>query len=642
MPLIPRKVATQGPSKLTSTAEFFVASTRRNFDKLPDLVAELDVDDPAAEQLRRFEDFQDFTAESKLRSIPDGNRLPWLEVVLHTGSVKSADYIIAGFRNYLKGMNISVDLDRRLHVGNLCFLPLQAPRGMVNEIARYSFLRVVRGMPKLRPPHVTRSISQSVFLGPNAVPSGQPIDPGLRIAIFDGGVGENPVMNRYVNSWRSPGLEKPAPKYEEHGHMVTGAVLFGPIENPNSLPIPFGVADHYRVLDVNTDSNDDQLFDVIHRIETAILERKPEFIVLSIGPDMVIDDEPHIWTSKLDQLLSGGDILAAVAVGNSGEADQAKGLHRIQVPSDAVNSLSIGACDSRGNKWARAPYSSIGPGRSPGRVKPDVLAFGGSKDEPFYVLSQKSPGEVVPQFGTSFAGPLAMRTAAGIRAYLGAYMKPLVLKALLINRSHRNEQPLTETGWGRIEEDVESLITCADNEAVIIYQGELDPGNYWAAEIPWPDGEIKGNVEIRATFCFACQTDPEHPVHYTRAGLEVVFRPDSRKFLNPKAQLPASETLFGKIKPYATELELRKDAHKWETTIHGIKRKRANKIHKPSLQIHYNARSRGSSTSTAKNVPYALVLTVHADKDAKFYDRVLQKYRQELVVLQPVRIPVRL
>ncbi len=220
-------------------------------------------------------------------------------------------------------------------------------------------------------------------------------------------------------------------------------------------------------------------------------------------------------------------------------------------------------------------------------------------------------------------------------------MKPLVLKALLINRSQRNHQDLDEIGWGRIEEDVEVLTACADNEAVIIYQGELRPGNYWEAEIPWPDDTLTGNVEIAATFCFACQTDPEHPVHYTRAGLEVVFRPHSGKY-KPGANQPKSGPLFGAIKPYATEQELRRDAHKWETTIHGIKRMRANSVHRPLLQIHYNARQGGSATNAANPMPYALVLTVRAKNAVDFYDRIVNKYRNRLEVLQPIRVPVRI
>ena len=38
--------------------------------------------------------------------------------------------------------------------------------------------------------------------------------------------------------------------------------------------------------------------------------------------------------------------LATIAVGNDGEGPRKDGLNRIQVPSDCVNALAVGACDT--------------------------------------------------------------------------------------------------------------------------------------------------------------------------------------------------------------------------------------------------------------------------------------------------------
>jgi hypothetical protein len=88
--------------------------------------------------------------------------------------------------------------------------------------------------------------------------------------------------------------------------------------------------------------------------------------------------------------------LPAIAVGNSGESDWTSGNARIQTPADCVNALSIGGCDRVGAGWKRAPYSSIGPGRSPGIMKPDGVAFGGSSREPYWVLNAENPGAAMP------------------------------------------------------------------------------------------------------------------------------------------------------------------------------------------------------------------------------------------------------
>ncbi|WP_404873279.1 S8 family serine peptidase, partial [Klebsiella pneumoniae] len=82
----------------------------------------------------------------------------------------------------------------------------------------------------------------------------------------------------------------------------------------------------------------------------------------------------------IDDLLSDGETLMTIAVGNNGEMDKESGNARIQVPADSVNGLSIGAANSTdSNKWARSSYSAMGPGRSPGVIKPDLVTFGGEE-----------------------------------------------------------------------------------------------------------------------------------------------------------------------------------------------------------------------------------------------------------------------
>src|SRR3546814_14881926 len=60
--------------------------------------------------------------------------------------------------------------------------------------------------------------------------------------------------------------------------------------------------------------------------------------------------------------------------------------------------------------------SAVGPGRSPGYVKPDFLAFGGSPAAPFFVLGGGRQSLARGANGTSFASPLALRCGVGIRA----------------------------------------------------------------------------------------------------------------------------------------------------------------------------------------------------------------------------------
>ena len=143
--------------------------------------------------------------------------------------------------------------------------------------------------------------------------------------------------------YRSPGRPSTA-----HGHDVTSAALFGPLVPGKPAPRPFGVVDHYRVLDKECDSDPYELYDALRRIDEVIKARQYEFFNLSIGPALPIeDDEVHPWTALLDEHLSDGHALVTVAVGNNGQEDRPSGEARIQVPSDAVNCVAVGAADSQ-------------------------------------------------------------------------------------------------------------------------------------------------------------------------------------------------------------------------------------------------------------------------------------------------------
>jgi hypothetical protein len=354
------------------------------------------------------------------------------------------------------------------------------------------------------------------------------------------------------------------------------------------------------------------------------------------------DDDVHAWTAVLDQLFADGTTLPTIAVGNTGEEDWPSGNARIQSPSDCVNALSVGGCDRVGSGWKRASYSSIGPGRSPGIVKPDGLAFGGSSKEPYWVLNAEKPGSAMPITGTSFAAPTALRTALGLRAHFGSALTPLAIKALLLHTCDDGGHDRAEVGWGRIPAEVDAIALTDDHSAHIVYQGELRPAGWVRMQIPIPADQLTGNVEIAATFCFATLTDPQDPLNYTRSGLEVRFRPHDKKRKSPKQQHADSDSFFQAKDIYVEEVDLRADAHRWETTLHKARNMRATGLRNPVFDVHYSARIGGRNATSADKIPYALVITVTSKKTRDLYNKVLQRYPTILEPLKPiVEIPVR-
>ena len=342
----------------------------------------------------------------------------------------------------------------------------------------------------------------------------------------------------------------------------------------------------------------------------------------------------------LDSHLSDGRCLASIAVGNTGHLDRPSGNARVQVPSDCVNALSVGAASSRGTDWRRSEYSSVGPGRSPGLVKPDVLAFGGCRREHFYVYEPKTLPRPVAIKGTSFATPATLRLAVGVRAHFGERLSPLALKALLVHAADDAGLPRSEVGWGRLPDQIEDLVICPEGTARVVYQGTLEPARYVRARIPLPAEQLQGMVRISATFCIASTTDPQDPSNYTRAGLDVVFRPHAEKFDREDSVNPKSEAFF-QLRDFSTETELRHQAHKWETTMHACQSKRGSSLLRPVFDIHYNARESGAANQSADKLKYALVITVESTRTPDLYDQVVRTYATQLEPLTPViEIPV--
>lgn len=641
----PRKWTKKKPPESAITSELFVSGTRRHFHDLAIGIDRLNEAASGASDLIKIEDFRAQPAEEKLKPFRSKEKEPLLEVVLHAQPVREDAFILEGFEAYLDTFGVSLNLDtRRFFAEGLCFLPLRVSRDIAAEIVKYSFLRLAREMPRLRQFRPVARATSGFAPFACSLPKQGPVDSDLRVAVFDGGIKRDANLDLWVSRKKTKNIGTPVPEFQNHGTAVTSALLFGPLQDGVIADRPYAMIDHYRVLDTDTMKDDQQeLYSVLERIQD-VLESRPkyDFVNLSLGPDLPVEDnDVHAWTAVLDQLFSDGQTLAAIAVGNSGELDWTSGNARIQTPADCVNALSVGGCDRMGAGWKRAPYSSIGPGRSPGIVKPDGLAFGGSSREPYWVLNAENPGAAMPITGTSFAAPTALRTAIGAKAHFGKLLTPLATKALLLHCADDGGHDKAEVGWGRIPQDLNEIVLTDEHAAHILYQGELRPASWVRMQIPIPIDPMNGMVDITATFCFATPTDPQDPLNYTRSGLEVRFRPHDRKRKDPKQLHPDSSHFF-QAKDVSIEADLRADAHKWETTMHKNRSMRASGLSNPVFDVHYNARIGGRNALSADKVPYALIITIEAKRTRNLYDKILQRYPTILEPLRPVvEIPIR-
>jgi hypothetical protein len=630
----------KGSPRECSTTELFVAGKRQSFRNLRAWSRSVKADTPEALDLAHIERFSPFSAQDRT-VVAAATNDHFFEVGVHLLPDEDRLFVQRAFARFARSVDMKLHSELGFSAGNMWFVPVEGRSDHIPRLAEFVFVRVIRPMPRLRGMRpVQRAAGVSVGFN---LPTEQPLSAEPKVAILDAGLSKDHVIGPWLRSYRL--LDKDAdddPDGPQHGLGVTSAFLFGPIQPGSTASRPFAYADHLRVLDKKTASEDPlELYRTLGFVEEVLLSRQYQFVNLSLGPDLPVEDtEVHAWTAVIDDLLSDGDTLMTVAVGNNGERDRASGNARVQVPSDCVNAIAVGAASDTEDGWMRASYSAIGPGRSPGVVKPDLLAFGGSATRYFHVVTPGRSPVLAPQLGTSFASPYMLRNAVGVRAILGAELTPLSIKALLVHAANPVAHDKDEVGWGKVPEDLLDVITCPAGFARIVYQGELKPGKYLRAPLPLPAGGLKGKIRLTATFCYASPTDPQDAAAYTRAGLEIVFRPSDKKIKAGKAN--ADTKGFFDMKNYATEQERRSDMGKWETVLHGAKAMRGSSLENPVFDIHYNAREAGGRANGADKIRYALVITLAAPQHADLYNDILRAYAKILVPIQPqVSLPIR-
>lgn len=632
--ITPRKMVRDKDPKELPTAVLIVAGTAEDYVRASNLLTADDTSQVVQQSFNRLERIEPFQPQDRKRGLDLANFDGWAEVVLHA-SLSDQD-IRRSFFDLANDLGGEFDRERARTIGGLTFLPVHIPasaaREFVQVVEKFTHLRAIRNMPVISEDPLNSDPARSLAFAP-PLPQFPAIDPDIRSVIFDGGF--TPGLLPWVNASDAPGVPATASSLP-HGQAVTSAFLFGAIDdNQQEIKPPFCNVDHVRVLP--STSVDMHVADVIDRIVGTLQNARDagnpySLANLSLGPRMpIVDDDPHEWTVRLDDFLSLGDLFLTVAVGNDGANGQ--DLGRIQPPADAVNAFAVGASDGHHDKAARASYSCLGPGRSPGLVKPDASAFGGAQGNPMRLVDPAS-GMIKLHAGTSYAAPLALRLAAGIKSSIDQQIEPIMLHALLVSRAqfnpYRHDQ--TEVGWGVLPASFEEILYSPEDEVVVMYQGMIAKGQPLRAAVPLPQGlPFEGKAQIAATFSYRAPIDPAHPVNYTRSGLEVRFQADGEN----------SVPFFSKTN-FDAEQTLRGDALKWETCRHKKKSIEIDTLTSPSFVIRYQGREEGAPDDDARRdadrnllpvdqqpsaLPFALVVRIKIPGVTDLSTRVLQQFQ---------------
>lgn len=500
----------------------------------------------------------------------------------------------------------------------------------LKALSSLNYVRLASLLPRVE---LTRVALGSGVPAPNPVPKA-PLSQDW-IAVFDGGYAPGAGhLDPFVHA-EDCTTAAPIQQLVDHGTAVVSAALYGNIDSTSPLPPPPAKVASFRVL---PDPSGDhlELYGVIDSIEDVVPRLIPQVRVinLSFGPAGPISNAISRFTFALDRMAYTHGKLFVTAVGNWGDKPNVAN-RRIQVPSDAVNTLSVGSFGRNPRTAARvtAPYSCIGPGRPGALTKPDIVAFGGTPQSPFFVSD--GVGNIVGSYGTSFAAPLVSRSAAEILARCTS-LSPVAARALIVHSSQRSKD-VASHGHGFIDSTYDEMVACTPTRVSIIYDGILSPKKTYRLPFLLPT-KFKQTSRCHFAWTIVYVPDVDGNCHdeYTVCGLEVHFRPnanmydwsppkgkpgrsmplhsieDAKKIAGLKAAgwtrsiLPTSSTQS------QSEAQRRTRGSKWETTVCGQKN-RDKSVYDSALTVSVVPRGPWESVD-AVSARYSAVLTMYIPK----------------------------
>lgn len=620
---------------------YFVKGNKENIHKLMNDLKESNFNKTEEKQLRSIYKLDLLEPNEKAQGFYEENKEYEVEIVLHPIN-QDLDCAI----NKLKILLMN-EPEIRSYVEGPTFILGKIKKENVPKLTEYNFLRTIHPMREVEVPSLTRSSKVTMPELEIGEHTGD-----IRIGVFDGGVSiKNKYLSRFVSEYNLSSLPKNE-EYIRHGNAVCGAVLYGELnkyKTTDILPIPKVIVDSFRVLP------ETNLYKVIDNIEMTVKTRTDiDIFNISFGPrGPILDDQINRFTYTLDKLALQNKIFC-VAVGNDG--DVVEPFNRIQAPADLVNGIGVGAYSYYKSDLYRASYSCIGTGREGGKVKPDILAFGGDERTQFQAIDLNGDYRATTA-GTSFASPV-VAGKLGQLVGISSQISGLMARTLLIQTASGSLDSSIEEGFGVIEDKLVNIINCNDRKVTVLYEGSMFATDCIKLPIPLPDvtGE-KGVVKFNWTITTLSDVDPLDSDIYTNCCIEETFYPNSNVFtffkkgknkrvkkhiikhkehikelMNEgyqRSALPASAT--GKNK---TEYERRLDM-KWDTISRKFNNKNVGGVEDPFLILQ----AIGRSDKKIEKVKFCVAVTIEIGKYSRnLYNSILERYN----VLLPIDVEVEL
>lgn len=226
---------TRRREEVSGTRRLILAVEDDGLDQLESLIARpgrARSERQAFDEIRKFDRVAIASRDEIVLGRPeeDAQRITW-EAVLHPSTTIRGESEPLDTVTMEKWFALVGEIGGQNHrdyvrqVGGLTFAPVVLASSQIDELARFNPLRALRPMPVIRPrPRLaTRVVSR---LTPPT--SGHPVEAGIRVAIFDGGVHSAPSSpSLFPDQCTDITLEAPDPDDLDHGTGVTGAAMYG-------------------------------------------------------------------------------------------------------------------------------------------------------------------------------------------------------------------------------------------------------------------------------------------------------------------------------------------------------------------------------------------------------------------------------
>lgn len=198
--LTPEAWSKKGPPRESTTTELFVAGSRQSFRQLKDWSGQLEEGSTEANDLSHIERFSTFEPKDRIVSLGK-EKDHFFEVGIHLLPSDNNQFVQRSFLKYAVAVNVKIHIDLAFGAGRLWFLPVEGKNENIKLLAKFSFVRVIRPMPKLRgmrPVHRSAGLTVSCSL-----PTEQPLSSEPKVAILDGGLPKQHSIAPWLRIYRA-------------------------------------------------------------------------------------------------------------------------------------------------------------------------------------------------------------------------------------------------------------------------------------------------------------------------------------------------------------------------------------------------------------------------------------------------------